>query len=78
MLDSSQTLNSGQTICYYVRTDAILNSSKFLDTDGCPDEKFSSFRRMLLTDERPDVILSHPNGSLGFDFFEMESAQNLP
>jgi len=49
-LDSSQTLNSVQTICHYVRTDAILNSLKFLDTDGCPEWKFSSSGRMLLTD----------------------------
>jgi hypothetical protein len=41
-LDSSRTLNSVQTICHYVRTDAILNSSKFLDTDRRPDRKFSS------------------------------------
>jgi hypothetical protein len=53
-LDSSRTLNSGRTICHYVRTDAILNSSKFLDTDGRPNKKFSSFGRMLLTDECPD------------------------
>jgi hypothetical protein len=53
-LDSSRTLNSGQTICHYVRTDAILNNSKFLDTDGRPDGKFSSSWRMLLIDECPD------------------------
>jgi hypothetical protein len=78
MLDSSQNLNSGWTICHYVRTNAILNSLKFLDTDGRPDGKFSSSGRMLLTDERPGVILSRPDGSLGSDFFELESAQNLP
>jgi len=53
-LDSSRTLNSVRTIFHYVWTDAIFNSSKFLDTDGCPDGKFSSSGRMLLTDERPD------------------------
>jgi len=36
-LDSSWTLNSVRTICHYVRTDAILNNLKFLDTDGRPD-----------------------------------------
>jgi hypothetical protein len=46
--DSSWTLNSGWMIYHYIRTDAILNSSKFLDTDGRPDGKFSSFRRMML------------------------------
>jgi hypothetical protein len=40
--------------CHVVRTDAILNSSKFLDTDGSPDGKFSSSGLMLLTGERPD------------------------
>jgi hypothetical protein len=34
MLKYSRTLNSGRTICHYVRTDATLNSSKFLD-DEC-------------------------------------------
>jgi hypothetical protein len=53
-LDSSQTFNSVRTICHYIRTDVILNSSKFLDTDGSPDGKFSSSGRMLLNDERPD------------------------
>jgi len=77
-LDSSRTLNSGWTICHYSRTDAILNSSKFLDTDGRPDGKFSSSWRMLLTDERPDIILSPPDGSLGSDFSALKSTQNLP
>jgi hypothetical protein len=53
-LDSSRTLNSVRTICHYVRTDAILNNSKFLDTDGHANGKFSSFEWMLLTEERPD------------------------
>jgi len=53
-LDSSRTLNSGRVIYHYVRTDAILNNSKFLDTDGRPDGKFPSSGRMLLIDERLD------------------------
>jgi hypothetical protein len=53
-LDSSRTLNNVRTIWHYVRTDAILNSLKFIDTDGCLDGKFSSSGRMLLTEERPD------------------------
>jgi hypothetical protein len=61
-------------ICHYVWTDAILNSLKFLDTDGLPNGKFSSSRRMLLTDERLDVILSCPDESLGSDFSELEFA----
>jgi hypothetical protein len=67
-LDSSRTFNSVRTICHYVRTDAILNSSKFLDTDGCLDGKLSSSGQMLLTDERPDGIPHRPDGSLGSDF----------
>jgi hypothetical protein len=61
-LGSSRTLKSVRTICHYVRTDAILNCSKLLDTDGRPDGKFSSSGQMLLTDDRPDGILSHPDG----------------
>jgi hypothetical protein len=53
-LDSSWTLNSVRAICQYVRTDAIMNSSKFIDTDGRPDGKFSSSGWMLLTEERLD------------------------
>jgi hypothetical protein len=33
---------------------------------------------MLLTDERRDTLLSRPDGSLGSNFSELESAQNLP
>jgi hypothetical protein len=76
-LDSSRTLNSVRTICHYVRTDAILNSLKFLDTNGRPDGKFSS-GRMLLADERPDGITHRLNGCVGSDFSEWESTQNLP
>jgi hypothetical protein len=53
-LKSSRTLNIGRTICHYVRTDATLNSSKFLDTDGRPDGFSTLSRRKLLTDERLD------------------------
>jgi hypothetical protein len=49
-----RTLNSVRTVWHYVWTDAILNSSKFLDTDECPDKKFSSSKRMLLIDECSD------------------------
>jgi hypothetical protein len=54
-----------------------LNNWKFLNTDEHPDRKFSLFGRMLLTDERPDIMLSRPDGSLESDFSELESAQNL-
>jgi hypothetical protein len=47
-LDSSWTLNNGGTICHYFRTDAILNSLKFLDTVGRLDGKFSLSGRMML------------------------------
>jgi hypothetical protein len=36
-LQSSQTLKSDQTCCRDVRTDATLNCSKLLNTDGRPD-----------------------------------------
>jgi len=32
---------------------------------------------MLLTDERPDTLLSCPDKNKGSDFSEVESAQNL-
>jgi len=54
-LDSSWTLNNGQTICHYFQTDATLNSSKLLDTDGGSDGIATSSRQKLLTDERPDA-----------------------
>jgi len=47
-LDSSRTLNSVRTICHYVQKDVTLNSSKLLDIEGCPDEKFLSTGRMML------------------------------
>jgi hypothetical protein len=64
-LDSSWTLNSVRTICHYLRMDAILNSSKFLDTYGRLDGKFSSSGRMLLTDERPDENTTSSGRLLG-------------
>jgi hypothetical protein len=75
MLNSFRTLNSGWTICHYVMTDAILNCSKFLDTDGRLDGKFSSSGWMLLTDEHLDVILSRLDESLRSDFSELKSAK---
>jgi hypothetical protein len=53
MLDSSRTLKSDWTICHYVWTDATLNNSKFLDTDGRPDVIATSSEYKLLTDEHP-------------------------
>jgi hypothetical protein len=47
-MGSSRTLKSIRTICHYVRTDASLNCSKLLDTDGRPNGKFSSSVRMML------------------------------
>jgi hypothetical protein len=64
-------------ICYYVRTNATMNRSKLLDTDGRSDGIATS-SGMLLTDERLDVIMGRPDGNLGFNFSELESAQNLP
>jgi hypothetical protein len=71
MLESSRTLKS-------VRTNATLNYSKLLDIDGSLDAIATLFGRMLLTDERLDSRQGCPDGILGFDFFELESAQNLP
>jgi hypothetical protein len=77
MLDSSQTLNSDWTICHYVRMDASWNSSKFLDTDGRPDGKFSLSRRMLLTDERPDGIPCRSDRCKGTELIDLNSTQSL-
>jgi hypothetical protein len=52
--------------------DATLNSLKLLDTDGHPNGIAKSFGRMLLTEERPNVILGRLDGCLGFDFFDLE------
>jgi len=78
MLKSSRTLNGGRTICHYVEKDVTLNSSKLLDTNDGSDGIATSSGQMLLTDERPDALLSRPDRSLGSDFSELESAQNLP
>jgi len=70
-LDSSGTLKSVRTCCWDIQTDANLNYSKLLDTDGSPDSIGTSSRRILLTDECPDK-------NKGSDFSDLESAQNLP
>jgi hypothetical protein len=49
-----------------------------LDTDGCLDGIATLSGRMLLTDERQDALLGRPDRIKGFDFSELESAQNLP
>jgi hypothetical protein len=69
-LESSRTLKS-------VRTDATLNCSKLLDTNGSSDGIAMLSRQMLLTDERLDLLQGRPDGNKGFDDFELESAQNL-
>jgi hypothetical protein len=33
---------------------------------------------MLLIDERPKALLGRPDRNKGFDFSELQSAQNLP
>jgi hypothetical protein len=58
-------------ICHYVRTDATLNSSKLLDTDGGPKGIATFSRRMSLTDEGSDASLGCLDRNMG-------SAQNLP
>jgi hypothetical protein len=64
-------------ICHYIRTDATLNSSKLLDTDGHPDRKFSSSGRMLLTNERPDGIPHCLDGCKGTELTDLNSAQSF-
>jgi hypothetical protein len=54
--------------------DTTLNSSKLLDTDGRPDRKFSSSRRMLLTEERPDGIPRRTNGCMGTELTNLNSS----
>jgi hypothetical protein len=44
---------------------------------GVRTEEFSSSRRMLLTDEHPNGLQGRPDGCLGSDFSELESAQNF-
>jgi hypothetical protein len=73
VLDSSRILDSGWTICHYVQTDATLNSSKLLDTDGRLDGKFSSSVWMLLIDERPDGIPCCPDGCKGAELTDLNS-----
>jgi hypothetical protein len=60
---------SVRTHCRDIRMDATLNCSKLLDTDGSPDGIALSSERMLLTNEHPDALLSHPDGNTGSDFF---------
>jgi hypothetical protein len=65
-----RTLMSARTCCWDVRTDATFNSSKLLDTDGHPNGIAMSSGWMLMTDKSLD-------GCLGFNFFDLESTQNL-
>jgi hypothetical protein len=74
---SSRTLKSVRTIYHYVRTDANLNRSKLLDTDGRPDGKFSSSGQMLLTEERPDEIPRRSDGCKGIELTDLNSPQSL-
>jgi hypothetical protein len=76
-LKSSRTHKSVRTCCHDVRTDATLNYSKLLYTEGSPDGIATSSGLMLLTDEHPDILLGHLDGNKGSDFFELESVQNL-
>jgi hypothetical protein len=64
-------------ICHYVRTDAMLNSLKFLDTDWRPNGKFSSSGRMLLIEERPDGIPLRLDECKGTELTDLNSAQSL-
>jgi len=68
---------SVRTCCHDVRTDATLNCSNLLDTDGRLDGIAMSSGCMLLTDEHPDTLLSRPDESLGSDFSDLKFAQNL-
>jgi hypothetical protein len=65
---------SVQKCCRNVWTDATLNYSNLLDTDGCLDGIATSFRQMLLTNEHPDALLGRQDESKGSDFSELESA----
>jgi len=77
MLDSSRTLNSGQMIFHYVRTNETLNSSKLPDTEGRLDGKFSSFGRMLLTEEGRHGIPRRPDRCKGTELTYLNSTQSL-
>jgi hypothetical protein len=77
-LGSSRTLKSVWTICHYVRTDAIFNCLKLLDTTGRPDGKFSSSGRMMLwITKRPDSISHRPDGWQGNGFSDLQTVLNL-
>jgi hypothetical protein len=76
--NSPRALTGVWTYCHDVRIDAKLSCSKLFDTDGYPDNISTSFEWMLLTNERPDAILIHLDGNMGSEFYELESAQNLP
>jgi hypothetical protein len=74
MLEYSRTLKSVRMCFHDVRTDATLNCSKPLDTDGCLDGIATSSGWMLLTDEHLEALLIRPDGNMGSDFSELESA----
>jgi hypothetical protein len=57
--------------------DAKLNCSKLLDTDGHPNRKFSSSKRMLLTEECLDGIPRRPDGWKGIELTDLISGQSL-
>jgi hypothetical protein len=71
--DLLELLKSVRTICHYVWTDANFNCSKLLDTDARPDGKFSSSRRMLLTEELPDKIPRRPDGCKGTELLKLHN-----
>jgi hypothetical protein len=60
-------------IGHSIRTDATVNSSKFLNSDGRPDGIDTSSGRMLLTEERLDALLSRLDGNLGSNIREINS-----
>jgi len=71
-----RTLSVVRTCCWNVQTDASWSSSKLLDTEEGPDGKFSSFGRMLLTDERPEGIPRRPNGCKGTELTNLNSVES--
>jgi hypothetical protein len=56
------------TCCHDIRTNATLNCSNLLDTDGSLDGIATSSGQMLLTDERPDALLGRSDRNKGSDF----------
>jgi hypothetical protein len=64
--------------CHDVWTNANLNSSNLLDTDGSPDVIIPSSERMLLSNECLDALLGRPDENKVSDFSEFESVQKLP